>query len=178
MDPGAVDLHRCRQSGHRPLGHGEGRGGVGDTVEEQRELVTAQAGHEIPGPDRGLEAGGHHAQELVAGGVAQGVVHVLEVVEVHEQHRLGPAPPFWPGQRRLQASPERRPVRQTGQRVVIRLSGQAPLAAGDGVGHGVETDRQIAELIGPVELDTMIQFARGQLVGRISQRAHRSQHLG
>jgi hypothetical protein len=60
---------------------------------------------------------------------------------------------------------------------VIRLSRQRPLAAGNGLGHVVETDGEVSQLIRPAQLDAMIQLTRGQLVGGISQQPHGAQHL-
>ena len=37
-------------------------------------------------PQRMAHAGGHEAQELVADGVTQGIVHALEVVEIEVKH--------------------------------------------------------------------------------------------
>ena len=53
-------------------------------VEEDRELVAADPGHGVGGPEAGGQAVGHAAEQHVARGVTQGVVDRLEVVEVDE----------------------------------------------------------------------------------------------
>ena len=57
-----------------------------DAGQQHRELVAAEAGHRVTGaqhpaqPDRDLH------QHRVAGGVPERVVHLLEAVEVDQQH--------------------------------------------------------------------------------------------
>ena len=68
---------------------------VVDAGEHDRELVAAHPGDEVAGPDAAAQAAATRDEELVAGVVAEAVVHVLEAVEVEEQHRervAGPAP--------------------------------------------------------------------------------------
>ena len=93
----------------------------GRIPEEDRELVAADPGGQVAGPQRRLDALADGRQERVAGGVAEGVVDDLEVVEVEEQHdRDQPG-----GVGRLEslghALGEERPVGEPGQRVVIGL---------------------------------------------------------
>ena len=56
-------------------------------VGQDRELVAAEAGHEVAVPDRAGDPLGDGDQQGVAGGVAEGVVDDLEVVEVDEEDR-------------------------------------------------------------------------------------------
>ncbi len=95
------DAHPCAQGELHP-GHREGtaqrlvqalRGASGggerlggEALEDDEERGAAQPGHEPLAGHRVLEAGGDRAQELVAGGVAQGVVHEPQVSEVEAQH--------------------------------------------------------------------------------------------
>src|SRR6266542_3045678 len=51
------------------------------------ELVAPQSRHLVTRTDHGLEAGPDTLQQLVAGGVSEGVVDLLEPVEVDENHR-------------------------------------------------------------------------------------------
>ena len=60
---------------------------VADVAAQQRELVAAEAGGEVVGPRRRLQALGDRLQQRVADLVAERVVDVLEAVEVEEQHR-------------------------------------------------------------------------------------------
>ena len=60
-------------------------------------------------------------QELVAGAVAEAVVHHLEAVEVEEEHREGGGlAALRAGERDLQPVLEERAVRQAGERIVER----------------------------------------------------------
>jgi hypothetical protein len=49
-------------------------------------LVAPDPGKQPPVPEPLLEPPGYDAQELVADGVAQGVIYLLEAIEVHQQH--------------------------------------------------------------------------------------------
>ena len=85
---------------------------------QRHELVAAQAGHRVRSPQAGLHAGGHLAQQLVAGLVPQGIVHVLEPVEVDQHHRQ--RLPLAPGVGDLHVQPvlQHRSAGQRGQGIV------------------------------------------------------------
>ncbi|MNG99136.1 hypothetical protein D3C79_583000 [compost metagenome] len=53
--------------------------------QQQHELVTAEPGQTIPLPHQPLEPAGHLLEQPVAGGVAEGVVDGLEVIEIDKQ---------------------------------------------------------------------------------------------
>ena len=55
------------------------------------ELVAAEAAREVGRAQHRREPFGGRGEQLVAGRVAERVVHVLEVVEVDEQHRERPS---------------------------------------------------------------------------------------
>ena len=65
-----------------------------DSGQYERELIPADPRHGIPFADRLRELAGHLLQQLIAGGMADGVIYRLEAVEVqkHDRHLL-PAPP-------------------------------------------------------------------------------------
>jgi hypothetical protein len=84
-DPPAVEAERLVQGVERPAGHGRGRLGVGHPLQQHGELVAAEAGGGVGRAQAPLEPAGGGHQELVAGGVAEAVVDVLEVVQVDEQ---------------------------------------------------------------------------------------------
>ncbi len=86
-----------------------GNGGRAGLVEQDGELVTADPGHGVGRPEAVGEALGHPPQELVARGVAEGVVDRLEVVEVDEGDRQAGAVAVVP------AVGEAHPVRRTGR---------------------------------------------------------------
>ena len=68
---------------------GQARGVVGrmDVLLEHHELVAAEARDEILGPQHLAQPLGDRAQQLVAAGMAERVVDLLELVEVDEQQR-------------------------------------------------------------------------------------------
>ena len=82
--------HRRRDALDEALPDEDGvGGGVG---QQHRELVTPEPRAQVIGPDTGPQPGGHGAQQLIARGMAQVVVHDLEVVQVQEQQRDVPGP--------------------------------------------------------------------------------------
>ena len=58
-----------------------------DVLLEHDEFVAAEPRHEILGPQHRAQAVGDRAQQLVAAGMAQRVVDLLELVEIDEQQR-------------------------------------------------------------------------------------------
>ena len=84
---------------------------------EQRELLAAEARHHVgvaaPFPERGR----HVADGGVAGRVAEGVVHLLQVVDVHEDEGEGQAGAPRPSQLAPQRFREAAPVGELGELV-------------------------------------------------------------
>ena len=67
------------------LGEARGVGVVDQAGQDDRELVAAEPADRVPGADGGAQPRGHLTEQLVARGVAEGVVDLLEPVEVAEQ---------------------------------------------------------------------------------------------
>jgi hypothetical protein len=89
--------------------------------QQHSELVSAQPGHGVRGPQRRLQSPAQLDQQFIARSVAQRVIDLLEAVEVHHQHRH-PGVRVSPGlDRLLDATAKRGAVREPGQRVVQRL---------------------------------------------------------
>ena len=85
-----VDRERDGERGDEARRDGH-RGAEVRLVEQQdRELVAAEAGRQVVGADARLDALGDRGEQPVAGRVAEGVVDVLEVVEVEEQDDRDP----------------------------------------------------------------------------------------
>ena len=61
-----------------------------DIGQNQGELVAAEARDDVAGPHAGLQARRDLLQQFVAHVMAEGVVNVLEAVEIEEQHRHQP----------------------------------------------------------------------------------------
>src|SRR5690606_39853292 len=64
---------------------------LGAALEQDAELVTAEPRKYVGRPDIRLHQLGDLAQQLIARGVAEGVVHYLELVEVEVEQRMRPA---------------------------------------------------------------------------------------
>ena len=134
LGDGAPDGGRDGDAGGRRL----------DRAQEDRELVAAEARDGVVLAQQAREALADLAQHLVAVVVAEGVVDLLEAIEVEQHHR--DAGPGAPGARDrvLGARAEEDAVGQTGQRVVQgEALGDERLAAGalDG-DHGQGQQRQ------------------------------------
>jgi hypothetical protein len=82
-----VEGQRLLGRGPQLLGH-RGRALGGGARHQHGELVAAEAGHGVDLPQRPLEPGPDLAEQLVAVMMAEGVVDVLEPVQV-EQHQGG-----------------------------------------------------------------------------------------
>ncbi len=98
-----------------------GTAGRRPALDEHDELVTTETGDRVAFAQRAQQSSGHRLEQLVARLVAEGVVHLLEAVEIHEQRRgLGAVAPG-AGQHLLDPVEDERAVRQAGERVVQRL---------------------------------------------------------
>ncbi len=88
--------------------------GLIDRLDVERELVTTETGDQIGLLEGRLETLSHFNEEIVAARVAQRIVHLLEPVQVDEQHRDS----LYSAQRLFEALLEERPVRQSSQWIV------------------------------------------------------------
>ena len=95
-----------------------------DVLADDDELVATEAGDQVSGAHRGAQPGRHLDEQLVAGGVAEGVVDDLEVVEVEEE--AGQAAGAGP-EALGHVLGQQRAVGQPGQRVVVGLVGELRL---------------------------------------------------
>jgi hypothetical protein len=102
---------------------GDLRGVVGrfEIGEEDGELVAAHAGDGVALAQDRAQPRRDRAQQLVAEAVAEGVVDVLEPVEIEEHHRQRRLGALGVGERDGQSIAEEQAIRQGRQRVVIRL---------------------------------------------------------
>ena len=116
---------------------------VGVVGEQHGELVAAEPGDRVGGRERALQPPAHLDEQAVAVVVAESVVDLLELVEVHddERHRFGRARRAL--QRLAQPVVEQRAVGQTGQPVVQRLAAQ-DLGGDDPVGDVLQRHADVA----------------------------------
>ena len=117
----SLEMERRLEALQDPARHALGLAGVGDVFEQDRELVAAEPGDGVAGPDARLEALAERDQELVADEVAEAVVDGLEAVQVQEHDGDAELVAARPRQRVLDAVHEEDAVRQAGQRIVERL---------------------------------------------------------
>ena len=81
----AVEHERAGEAGRDPLGGRDRVAFAGDVVQQQAELVAAEARDRVGRPDGLAESRRDARQQLVAGVVPERVVDLLEVIEVDEQ---------------------------------------------------------------------------------------------
>jgi hypothetical protein len=121
---------RLADTARRHLGRARaGLEGAGEVRHQDEELVAAVASHDIRSPRGRPEPLGHCHQQLVAGLVPEAVVHDLEVVEVHVQHRDGAALRPRGADRLVERRAELIAVREAGERVVVGAVAQLLLRA-------------------------------------------------
>ena len=126
-----VDHHRRPHRAGDPLHDAAGVDLVDVAPEQHRELVTAEPGGEVVGPQARLDALRDGHEQQVTGGVALAVVDGLEVVDVDEQHRRpGVVSGLHFAQRALDGLNEEAAVGEAGERVVERLVAQPRLELG------------------------------------------------
>ena len=133
------------------------RESFGRLVEQERELVAAEASQRVCGPDRLRETRRNHLQQLVAGAVTERVVDLLEAVEVDEENRETISGTRGARERLLEPVAEERTVGEPGEAVVERLPRQLllePDALGDvtGVQHDA-ADEPVCAQVGHVRLE-------------------------
>ncbi len=97
------------------------------SVDEQRELVACKASDDGVFRQRARETLGQHLEQPVPGGMAEGVVHLLEPVHVQIQQRDHRAAAQAAGDRLLQQMLELHAVRDLGERIVAGEVADAPL---------------------------------------------------
>ena len=92
-----------------------------DVLEQDDELVAAEARRGVDAADAAGEPVRGLAKQIVAGRVTERVVDVLEHVEIDEQHGGLRLPALGPDQGVLEAVDQQQPVREAGERIVQRL---------------------------------------------------------
>jgi hypothetical protein len=120
LDQMIVDLVALAQAIDDAPGETGGVVGGMDVLLEHHELVAAEPRHEVLGPQHLAQPFGHRAQQLVAAGMAERVVDLLELVEVDEQQRRQLFGALLDASRPPDLVAEIDPVRQRRQFVVAR----------------------------------------------------------
>ena len=138
-DRRAVQIERLAEHLEQPFGDELGRGSVVVALGEDDELVAAEPPDRLAAPQHGFEPGADRAEELIAGGVAERVVDLLEAVEVDEQHARHTEVAAGARHHLFDAVEHERAVRETGERVVQGLV--ADLVDQAGVAHRGRRER-------------------------------------
>ena len=102
-------------------------GGIGQAIAEHEEFVAAEAAYGVRRADGAGEPARNDAEHFVAGRVPEGIVDLLEFVQVAEEQRDRPRVTLSAGQGLSQPVMQRCSVRQSGQRVEQRLLDQLVL---------------------------------------------------
>ena len=89
-------------------------------VNQEHELVAAQAGHRVHLAQAALEALGSLGQHTVTKTVAQGFVHMVETIQVHKQERKWRAVTLGHGQGKFNPVTEHAQIGQAGERIRLR----------------------------------------------------------
>ena len=138
-----VDLERLDGRVHESLGDLGDRTIIRRSGADDGELVPAGARDQIFLPNTAAQAGGELAQQRVAGAVPQGVVDVLESVDVEHQHAHAVPEPAGVAKLGGELACQQRAVRETGEGILQRAAAQLVLGRGavkraaDHVSHGL-----------------------------------------
>ncbi len=89
-------------------------------VNQEHELVAAQAGHGVHLAQTTFEALGSLGQHTVTKTVAQGFVHMVESIQVHKQERKWGAIALGHGQGKFNPVPEHTQIGQAGEGIRLR----------------------------------------------------------
>ena len=115
-------MHGERIPKRHPQSVGDDLGRIVFRFDQNRELVSADAGQRVGRPDASPEPVGDGAQQFVTRGMAELIVDLLEVVEVDEDEHESPVV-----HRLVESLAEHQPVGQSGERIVVDLMCQAAL---------------------------------------------------
>ena len=119
VQPVAVDEERFGQRLDQLLRHDGGAARIDQVGLDEDEFVAADTGQRVARAQSSPQPHGDPLQQSVADRMAEGVVDVLEVIEIHHHHRDALPMPPGAGQRLAQAVAQHDAVRQSGQGVVV-----------------------------------------------------------
>ena len=182
-DVRAADDERLGHRAENPLRHDHRTLVVVDALDHHRELVAAETCARVLRPDDRANPVRDGDEQLVAGRVAEAVVHRLEVVEVDEEDGEQVPTSRAPFDRVRDPFGEEGAVRETRERVVERLMRELILeraALGDvSRGHHHAADVRDAEQVveDALELDDAAVLSAQRQVARHRSAGHRA-HLG
>ena len=135
LDLMPVDEDRLGHRAEQPLGDLDRPLRGGEVLAHDHELVAAVPGDRVGGAQQRAEAGGDAQEQLVASGVAEGVVHRLEAVEVDEQDSHERVDAVLLQQGLLEPVEQQRPVGEPGEGVAQGQLGEGLLPDPDRLGQ-------------------------------------------
>ena len=147
--PPAVTRLRLPQVRHEPLGHPQHVGLVAHVLADDHELVAGEAADRVARPDGLVEPARRRADHLVAGDLAERVVHELHAVEIDEEDAGGAVLTAAGGKRVRELLHQQGAVRESGQLIVESAALQLDLvgaAVGD-VDGGYDPAADLAVLV-------------------------------
>ncbi len=118
LPAGVVEVDRLSEHLQDPLGDELGARVRAGRVEQDDELVAADPAGRVGLPDDARQSGADDLQELIARGVAEKVVDLLEAVDVDVQGGGRGLSSSRAGEHLLRAVEHQRPIREPGQAVV------------------------------------------------------------
>ena len=89
-------------------------------LDEDYEFIAAQSSYGVSATDNGQQPPAELGEHEVSGAVAECVVDVLEIVDVHEDHCRSSGGPLRTGEEVFESVTDERAVREPGQRIVER----------------------------------------------------------
>lgn len=129
-----LDRERFRERTQEPPGEREGLLRLREVGNEDRELVAAQSREDVARAQLGAQPRRGDAQELVAGGVTERVVDVLETVEIEQEHGEPTIGSRVQGEPLFERLPEPSSVGEAGEGIVrgeISCALERPALGGD-----------------------------------------------
>ena len=125
------ELERLLQRFEQALGYELGTRCQGELLGDHDELIAPEAAERIGLADGAVKASGYGLQEFITDAVAEGVVDVLEVVEIDEERRRRALGTARADKYLLDAVQYQGAVGKAGQRIMCREEGKLLLTAGE-----------------------------------------------
>src|SRR5580765_4334945 len=81
-----AEIERRSQLLLNAAGHGRGFGAVVNSIQQDREFIATQAGHDVGFANAAFQTPGHGNQQLITDRMTQTVVDVLKTIEVKKEY--------------------------------------------------------------------------------------------
>ena len=187
--PIAEDDRRA-QSIEKPLGHSARIAISHQILDQDGKLISTKSSRRIANAQAGLDAPGDLLEHRIARRMSEAVVHRLEVVEIHKEHRQRLTATSRPRKAVIQTVREASAVRESGERIVKGLKPQLILELAAAFKRLLERvlrapsffDFKLEGIVGRLKLGgTRLQILReigGELFRAMDQRIGHQVHIG